>query len=66
MRREFPKATLADLYDPLTMPKDLLDSHKALDRAVDACYGKRSFESESERLRFPFELYEKLTAKRNV
>lgn len=59
-RDKFPNATLADLYDPDTMPKPLLDAHYALDRAVDACYGKRSFKSEAERLKFLFELYEKL------
>ena len=28
--------------DPNTMPKTLLGAHKALDKAVDARYGKRS------------------------
>jgi hypothetical protein len=31
-------ATLAQLYDPLTMPPNLLKAHQALDRAVDAAY----------------------------
>ncbi len=56
-------ATLADLYDPLTMPKDLLDAHHHLDRAVDACYGKRKFTSEPERLEFLFGRYKELTQK---
>lgn len=56
-----PGATLADLYDPLAMPADLLVAHHTLDRAVDACYGKRSFKSEAERLEFLFEKYQKLT-----
>lgn len=54
-------ATLADLYDPLTMPKNLLDAHKVLDRVVDACYGKKSFPSEPARLEFLFERYKDLT-----
>ncbi|MDO8521752.1 MAG: hypothetical protein Q7S08_00500 [bacterium] len=41
-RKQFPDATLADLYDPNTMPKVLLDAHHKLDRAVDACYGPPS------------------------
>ena len=28
-RSKFPKETLADLYDPLTMPKELFDAHRA-------------------------------------
>ena len=55
-------ATLADLYDPLAMPADLLKAHHQLDRAVDACYGKRTFKSEPERLEFLFGLYKSLTS----
>jgi hypothetical protein len=55
-------ATLADLYDPLTMPGDLLDAHHALDRAVDKCYRAGKFGSERERVEFLFRLYETLTS----
>lgn len=58
-RKQFPNATLADLYDPDTMPKPLLDAHHALDRAVDRCYGTKKFSSEPERLEFLFEMYKK-------
>ena len=59
-RTAHPNATLADLYDPNAMPKDLLDAHHALDHAVDSAYGvKRSFASEATRLEFLFELYQK-------
>lgn len=60
-RLKFPGATLADLYDPLTMPKELLDAHRANDEAVDACYGKQRFKNELERLEFLFDLYRKYT-----
>jgi hypothetical protein len=60
-RLKFPGATLADLYDPLTMPKELLDAHRANDEAVDACYGKTRFANELERLEFLFDLYRKYT-----
>ncbi len=60
-RAKFPEATLADLYDPLTMPKELLDAHRANDEAVDAAYGKRRFTTELERLEFLFDLYRKYT-----
>ncbi len=55
-------ATLADLYDPLTMPPALLKAHQALDKAVDAAYGKTGFKSEAERVAFLFERYQQLTS----
>ncbi len=60
-RAAFPGATLADLYDPNAMPRELLDAHRAVDAAVDACYGKRAFATELERLKFLFELYRQYT-----
>ena len=54
--------TLADLYDPLSMPPELLRAHTELDRAVDLCYRPEKFESDRERVEFLFTLYEKLTA----
>ncbi|MEO7344813.1 MAG: type IIL restriction-modification enzyme MmeI, partial [Methylotenera sp.] len=35
-RAEHVNASLADLYDPLTMPANLLKAHQVLDKAVDA------------------------------
>ena len=61
-RSKYPTATLADLYDPLAMPPDLVKAHKALDRAVDAAYGKRGFSSDAERVAFLFERYQQLIA----
>ncbi len=58
-RGQFPDASLADLYDPLTMPPVLFKAHQALDKAVDAAYGKKSFASEAARVAFLFELYQK-------
>lgn len=60
-RAEHPQATLADLYDPLTMPPNLAKAHAALDLAVDRCYRSEPFTSERERVEFLFALYEKLT-----
>jgi type I restriction-modification system DNA methylase subunit len=62
VRDEFPKYSLADLYDPLTMPPKLVKAHNELDKAVDAAYSKQSFSSEAKRMEFLFELYEKYTA----
>lgn len=61
-RAQFPDATLADLYDPLTMPPVLVKAHQTLDRAVDAAYGKRIFKSDAERVAFLFECYQQLTS----
>ncbi len=61
-RALFPNATLADLYDPLTMPPALVKAHQALDRSVDAAYGKRQFKTDAERVAFLFERYQQLTS----
>jgi hypothetical protein len=61
-RAQFPQSTLADLYDPLTMPAALLKAHRELDRAVDACYRPAAFENDRARVEFLFALYEELAA----
>ena len=59
-------ATLADLYDPLSMPPELLKVHQKLDAAVDKAYersgGKKSYKSDAERVAFLFELYQQYTS----
>ncbi|MEK5756150.1 class I SAM-dependent DNA methyltransferase [Acinetobacter variabilis] len=57
-RAKYPDNSLADLYDPLLMPSELLKAHQALDKAVDAAYSRKKFNSEAERVAFLFELYE--------
>lgn len=54
--------TMAQLYDPDKMPDDLRKAHRKLDLAVDRCYRKKDFESDSERLEVLFSMYEKMTA----
>jgi len=61
-RAQFPKSSLADLYDPLTMPPALVKAHQALDRAVDASYRKAAFSSDAQRVAFLFERYQHLTS----
>ena len=61
-RLQFPNSSLADLYDPNTMPPELVKAHDDLDRAVDACYG-RKFKDKEQRIEFLFELYKKYTQK---
>ena len=62
VRLLFPNSSLADLYDPLTMPPALVIAHNELDKAVDLAYRHQPFTSEANRMVFLFELYEKYTA----
>lgn len=61
-RLEFPKSSLSDLYDPLSMPAVLIKAHNELDKAVDLAYRPQPFTGEANRMVFLFELYEKYTA----
>ena len=70
-RAAFPDSTLADLYDPLTMPPALVKAHQQLDRAVDAAYlaaekaaGRKApkLGTDAERVAFLFERYQALTS----
>lgn len=58
IRNKYKDSSLADLYDPLTMPADLFKAHNELDKAVDLAYGKTNLKNETERMKFIFELYE--------
>jgi len=60
-------ASLATLYNPTTMPANLLAAHKALDKAVDAAYAEKdkqakSLKSDAERVAFLFGLYARYTS----
>ena len=61
-RAKYPDSSLADLYDPLTMPPDLVKAHQTLDKAVDLCYRPQPFVSELNRIEYLFSLYEALSA----
>lgn len=47
-RAVYPDSSLADLYDPTLMPKELLQAHRQNDRAVMAAYGFSTKMTESE------------------
>lgn len=55
-------STLADLYDPDSMPPELHRAHAELDRAVERYYRADRFTSDRERVEFLFRLYEQVTA----
>ncbi len=59
-RALYPDSSLADLYDPLTMPPELVAAHRKLDSAVEKAYG-RKFTDDAERVAFLFEKYSELT-----
>lgn len=57
----FP-ATIADLYDPETMPENLRAAHDRNDETLERIYIGRRFKNDTERLEKLFELYTKMTA----
>lgn len=61
-RALFPDANLADLYDPLSMPAELVKAHAALDKAVDAAYGYKGGKDDASRVAYLFGLYQRLAA----
>lgn len=60
-RANHSASSLADLYDPLTMPPDLRKAHKANDKAVLELYGLKKDASEQDIVAHLFKLYEDLT-----
>lgn len=59
VRKQYPNACLAELYDHLSMPPALTRAHQELDRAVEKAYGNVSFESDGARVSYLFQLHEK-------
>ena len=56
-RSHYPDSSLADLYNPNLMPYDLLEAHRANDRAVMAAYGFATRMTETECVSRLFDLY---------
>lgn len=61
-REMHSEKTLAELYDPDKMPVELKEAHHQLDLAVERCYRSKPFESDEERLKHLFKLYERMIA----
>jgi len=61
-RAQFASSSLADLYDPLTMPPALLKAHQKLDTAYQPSGGKKTYATDAERVAFLFELYQRITS----
>ena len=60
-RADYVGKTLAELYDPKTMPEPLRQAHVEVDRLVDACYRSEGFASDEERLAELFRRYASAT-----
>ena len=58
----FP-ATIADMYDPESMPENLREAHDRNDETLERIYIGRRFKNDTERLEKLFEMYTKITAK---
>lgn len=65
-RSKFPEKTMAWLYNPETMPKDLKKAHQELDLAIERIYRLRPFESDAERLEFLFKMYDEMTKRETL
>ncbi len=63
VRKSYPDSTLVDLYDPDTMPHDLLKAHQKLDGEVEKLYRNEPFESDHDRVEFLLSLYAKMIVK---
>ena len=54
--------TIADLYDPETMPANLREAHERNDEVLERIYIGRRFRNDTERLEKLFELYTKMAS----
>lgn len=62
-RAKHPSKTMAQLYNPTTMPKGLLQAHQELDTAIEKCYRLQPFKNDTERLEYLFKQYEEMLKK---
>lgn len=61
VRKYHSEMTLAQLYDPDTMSRDLRIAHERLNLLVDSLYRDTPFATDDERLKHLFNLYLKQT-----
>lgn len=62
-RAKYPQKTMAWLYNPETMPKELRQAHQELDEAIERCYRLAPFSSDAERLEYLFKMYDEMIKK---
>ena len=62
VRKKYPDSTFADLYDEVTMPRDLREAHRQNDRAVAKAYGfEEILDNEAAIVAELFDMYDALT-----
>ena len=62
-RAKHPSKTMAQLYNPDTLPIGLLQAHQELDTAIEQCYRLQPFKTDTERLEYLFKQYEEMVKK---
>ncbi len=63
-RAKYPEKTMAWLYNPETMPKELKQTHQNLDKAIEEIYRMGNpFTSDAERLEHLFKRYDEMIKK---
>jgi type I restriction-modification system DNA methylase subunit len=62
IRAQFPSASLADLYDPVTMPRALVQAHEVNNRVVDEAYRYKGVDDDAGRVSFLFRRYQEQTS----
>jgi hypothetical protein len=62
VRSRFPDLPLVDLYDPLSIPRDLSRAHDHLDRVVDAAFTRRQKLTEAVRVTVLLDHYQRVVA----
>lgn len=65
-REKHSEKTLAQLYDPNSMPEGLREAHRHNDLVIERCYRNKPFESDEERLEYLFKLYERMILEEKV
>ncbi|HET6352135.1 MAG TPA: DNA methyltransferase [Coriobacteriia bacterium] len=60
VRALYPESTLADLYDPLTMPASLRRAHRTLDLEIENAYGVAFHGDETKIVAHLFDIYAQL------
>ncbi len=65
-RAKHPNKTMAQMYNPDSMPKGLLKAHQELDTAIEQCYRLQPFKNDTERLEYLFKQYEEMVRKNTL
>jgi len=57
VRVKYPSSSFADLYNPISMPADLVKAHFKLDREVEKAYTTKKFDNESDMVAYLMKQY---------